>query len=88
MSKSALKYCRVQNGIIPRKLYVAGLENSRQGLAAMKRSMANAIELEIVPDLNFLLAPILGIAKIATMCGLLVDCLLDDQHVQRHIRHG
>ena len=33
--------------------------------------MANAIELEISPDLNFLLPPILAIAKIATMVGLL-----------------
>ena len=33
--------------------------------------MANVIELEILPDLNFLLAPILAIAKIATMVGLL-----------------
>ena len=33
--------------------------------------MANAIELDIVPDLNFLLPPILAIAKIATMVGLL-----------------
>src|SRR5439155_13663452 len=52
-------------------LYVAGLETSRQGLAAMRRSMANVIELEILPDLNFLLAPILAIAKTATMIGLL-----------------
>ena len=37
----------------------------------MRRSMASVIELEIVPDLNFLLAPILAIAKIATMVGLL-----------------
>ena len=37
----------------------------------MRRSMANVIELEILPDLNFLLAPILAIAKIATMVGLL-----------------
>jgi biopolymer transport protein ExbB len=68
--ESALKYCRSQGGIIPRKLYAAGLENSRLGLSAMKRSMANAIELEILPDLNFLLAPILAIAKVATMVGL------------------
>jgi biopolymer transport protein ExbB len=33
--------------------------------------MANEIELEILPDLNFLLPPILAIAKIATMVGLL-----------------
>jgi biopolymer transport protein ExbB len=37
----------------------------------MRRAMANVIELEILPDLNFLLAPILAIAKIATMVGLL-----------------
>ena len=61
-----------QHGIIPRKLFVAGLETAKQGLAAMRRSMANVIELEILPDLNFLLAPILAIAKIATMVGLLV----------------
>ncbi len=33
--------------------------------------MANVIELEIMPDLNFLLPTILAIAKIATMVGLL-----------------
>lgn len=70
--EGALKYCRAQGGMIPRKLYAAGLENARQGMAAMKRGMANAIELEILPDLNFLLAPILAIAKIATMVGLLL----------------
>lgn len=68
---AALRYCRSQTGIIPRKLYVAGLETSKQGLAAMRRAMANVIELEILPDLNFLLPMILAIAKIATMVGLL-----------------
>ena len=57
--------------IIPRRLFVAGLDMSKQGLAAMRRAMANVIELEILPDLNFLLPPILAIAKIATMVGLL-----------------
>lgn len=33
--------------------------------------MANVIELEIMPELNFLLPLILAIAKIATMLGLL-----------------
>ena len=69
--EGALRYCQSQQGLIPRKLYVAGLETSKQGLAAMRRAMANVMELEIVPDLNFLLAPILAIAKIATMVGLL-----------------
>jgi biopolymer transport protein ExbB len=68
--ESALRYCRAQTGVIPRRLLVAGLETSKQGLAAMRRAMANVIELEILPDLNFLLAPILAIAKIATMVGL------------------
>src|SRR5438105_9864238 len=67
----ALRFCRSQNGFIPRRLFVAGLETSKQGLSAMKRAMANAIELEILPDLNFLLPSILAIAKVATMVGLL-----------------
>lgn len=67
----ALRYCRSQQGIIPRRLFTAGLETSKQGLSAMRRAMANSIELEIVPELNFLLPPILAIAKIATMVGLL-----------------
>jgi biopolymer transport protein ExbB len=57
--------------MIPRRLFVAGLETSKQGLAAMRRAMANVVELEILPDLNFLLPSILAIAKIATMVGLL-----------------
>src|SRR5437879_3975644 len=69
--EGAIKFCRAQPGIIPRKLFVTGLETSKQGLAAMRRAMANVIELEILPDLNFLLPPILAIAKIATMVGLL-----------------
>ena len=68
--EGALRYCRTRTDIIPRRLYVAGLETSKQGLAAMRRSMANVIELEILPDLNFLLPTILAIAKIATMVGL------------------
>lgn len=67
----ALRFCRSREDMIARKLYVAGLETSKQGLAAMRRAMANVIELEILPDLNFLLAPILAIAKVATMVGLL-----------------
>ncbi len=67
----ALRFGRSQQGVIPRRLFVAGLETSRQGLAAMRRAMANVIELEILPDLNFLLPLILAIAKIATMVGLL-----------------
>lgn len=69
--ESALKFCQTQPGLIPRRLFAAGLETSKQGLAAMRRAMAGVIELEIVPELNFLLPTVLAIAKIATMVGLL-----------------
>jgi biopolymer transport protein ExbB len=69
--EGALRFCRTRTDIIPRRLFVAGLETSKQGLAAVRRAMANVIELEIMPDLNFLLPTILAIAKIATMVGLL-----------------
>jgi biopolymer transport protein ExbB len=73
--EGALRYCRKRTDIIPRRLFVAGLETSKQGLAAARRAMANVIELEILPDLNFLLPTILAIAKIATMVGLLATVL-------------
>jgi biopolymer transport protein ExbB len=67
----ALQLCQDRTDYIPRRLFTAGLENAKQGTAAMRRAMANAVELEILPDLNFLLPTILAIAKIATMVGLL-----------------
>jgi biopolymer transport protein ExbB len=70
-TKAALALCKEEKGLIPNTLFVAGLEASEQGVAAMRRSMAGAVELEILPRLNFLLAPILAIAKISTMVGLL-----------------
>jgi biopolymer transport protein ExbB len=69
--EAALRFCQAQPGMIPRRLFAGGLETSRQGMSAMRRAMANVIELEILPDLNFLLPIILAIAKIATMVGLL-----------------
>lgn len=73
--EGALRFCRKRTDIIPRRLFVAGLETSKQGLAAVRRAMANVIELEILPDLNFLLPTILAIAKIATMVGLLATVM-------------
>ncbi|HEY7154690.1 MAG TPA: MotA/TolQ/ExbB proton channel family protein, partial [Gemmataceae bacterium] len=58
--EGALRYCRSRTDIIPRRLFVAGLDTSKQGLAAVRRAMANIIELEILPDLNFLLPSILA----------------------------
>src|SRR5438876_7066102 len=68
---AALAFARKEKGVIARKLIPAGLETRPQGVSAMRRAMASVIELEIIPDLNFLLAPILAIAKVATMVGLL-----------------
>lgn len=71
--EAALKFCRSQpTGLIPKKLFTSGLETAKQGSAAMRRAMANTIELEILPELNYLLPTILSIGKIATMVGLLL----------------
>ena len=70
-TRGAVALCRDEKGLIPQLLFTAGLEAAPQGAAAMRRSMASAIELEVLPRLNFLLAPILAIAKVATMVGLL-----------------
>jgi biopolymer transport protein ExbB len=71
----ALAYCRGRTDIVPHRLFVAGLETYKQGMAAVRRAMANVIELEILPDLNFLLPSILAIAKVATMVGLFVTVI-------------
>lgn len=68
--KGAIEMCKEEPGLIPSRLYVAGLEAADNGAAAMRRSMANEVELVINPQLHFLLAWILAIAKIATMVGL------------------
>ncbi|MFO0966773.1 MAG: MotA/TolQ/ExbB proton channel family protein [Gemmataceae bacterium] len=67
----ATRFCKGQPGLIPKRILAGGLETSKQGMAAMRRAMANSMELEVLPDLNFLLPTILAIAKIATMVGLL-----------------
>ena len=69
--KGAVALCKDEKGLIPSRLFVAGLEASDQGAAAMRRSIANEAELEVIPRLHFLLAVILAVGKIATMVGLL-----------------
>lgn len=68
--KGAVALCKEEKGLIPSRIFVAGLEAADQGAAAMRRSIANETELDVLPRLHFLLAPILAIAKIATMVGL------------------
>jgi biopolymer transport protein ExbB len=89
--EGALQFCRSEPGLIPRRLFVAGLETAKQGLAAMRRAMANVIELEILPDLNFLLPVILAIAKISTMVGLLgtvVSMIRTFKAIQEAVKGG
>src|SRR5947208_11171826 len=45
--EGALKFCRNRTDIIPSRLFTAGLDTSKQGMAAMRRAMANVVELEI-----------------------------------------
>ncbi|MEZ6140282.1 MAG: MotA/TolQ/ExbB proton channel family protein [Zavarzinella sp.] len=73
--QAAKELCEKRTGMVATHLYPAALDASPQGIAAMKRAMAHAIEFEILPKLNFLLAPILAIAKIATMVGLLLTVI-------------
>jgi len=56
--------------VIP-KVFASALETCKQGKVATRNAIANLIELEIVPDLNFLLPLILVLAKLAPMIGLL-----------------
>lgn len=69
--EGAIRFCKSQEEPIPRRILAGGLETSKQGTAAMRRAMANSMELEVYPELNFLLPTILAIAKVATMVGLL-----------------
>ena len=39
--KAAVNLCKDEKGMIPNRLFVAGLEAADQGAAAMRRSMAN-----------------------------------------------
>lgn len=67
---AALDLCEDEPGIIP-KLFASALQTCDQGKVAARNAIANLIELEIVPDLNFLLPLILVFAKLSPMIGLL-----------------
>ena len=53
-TKAALALCETEKGLIPSQLYTAGLQAADQGVAAMRRSMASAVELEILPRLTLI----------------------------------
>ena len=68
--EAAIQLCEDEPGVIP-KVFASALETCKQGKVATRNAIANLIELEIVPDLNFLLPLILVLAKLAPMIGLL-----------------
>src|SRR5438094_7678194 len=41
--KGAIALCKEEKGLIPNRIFVAGLEAADQGTAAMKRSIANEV---------------------------------------------
>ena len=68
--EEALDLCEEESAVVAKVLKTA-LENSPQGKVAVRNAMADKIELEIIPDLNFLLPWILVLAKLSPMVGLL-----------------
>ena len=68
--EDALELCEEETGVVA-KVFQTALETSPQGKVAVRNAMADRIELEIIPDLNFLLPWILVLAKLAPMVGLL-----------------
>ena len=68
--EGAVRLCDAEPGILP-KLFTTALQTGPEGKVATRSALANLIELEILPDLNFLLPQILVFAKLAPMLGLL-----------------
>lgn len=68
--EGAAHLCDQEPGIVP-KLFTTVLQTAHEGKVATRNAMANLIELEILPDLNFLLPIMLVFAKLAPMLGLL-----------------
>ncbi|HWB12181.1 MAG TPA: MotA/TolQ/ExbB proton channel family protein [Pirellulales bacterium] len=66
----AVQMCEREPGIVP-KLFITVLQTGHEGKVATRSALANLIELDIIPDLNFLLPLILVFAKLAPMLGLL-----------------
>jgi biopolymer transport protein ExbB len=66
----AMKLCEEEPGVVP-KIFTTALQTGPQGKVATREAIANLIELEIIPDLNFLLPLVLVFAKLSPMLGLL-----------------
>ena len=68
--EAAQQLCTDEPGVIP-KLFGTVLETCDQGKVATRNAVANLVELEILPDLNFLLPMMVVFAKLSPMVGLL-----------------
>lgn len=68
--QAATEMCAEEAGVVP-KVFVAAMQSCEQGKVATRNAIANVIELEILPDLNFLLPIIVMFARLAPMLGLL-----------------
>jgi biopolymer transport protein ExbB len=68
--KAAMELCEDEPGVIP-KVFTTALQTCDQGRVATRNAIANLVELELIPDLNFLLPLMLVFAKLAPMVGLL-----------------
>jgi len=68
--QGALAMCEEEPGVVP-KVFTTALQTCEQGRVATRNAIANLVELEIVPDLNFLLPLMVVFAKVAPMVGLL-----------------
>lgn len=68
--KGASKLCEDDPGIIA-KVFGTLLQTAPRGKVASRDAIKNLIELDLVPDLNFLLPLVLVFTKLAPMLGLL-----------------
>lgn len=67
---AAVELCEEEPGVVP-KLFGTALVTCDQGKVATRNAIANLVELEILPELNFLLPLMVVFAKLAPMIGLL-----------------
>ena len=67
---AALELCEDEPGVVP-KVFTTALQTCDQGRVATRNAIANLVELELIPDLNFLLPLMVVFAKLAPMIGLL-----------------
>ena len=66
----AIQMCDAEPGVVP-KVFVTTLQTYPQGKVATRNAISSLIELDLLPDLRFLLPLMSTIFKLAPMLGLL-----------------